>query len=63
MALERAQQDLAEHDRCRALTVQMLGENDDVLSIEADDYRQTFQTNLFGLIEVCLACGPTVALD
>jgi NAD(P)-dependent dehydrogenase (short-subunit alcohol dehydrogenase family) len=33
----------------------LLGENDDVLSISADDYRRTFETNLFGMIEVCRA--------
>ena len=39
----------------------LLGENDDVLSISADDYRQTFATNLFGVIEVCRAFVPAMA--
>lgn len=36
----------------------LLGENDDVLSIPAGDYRRTFETNLFGVIEVCRAFVP-----
>ena len=36
----------------------LLGENDDVLSIPADDFRRTFETNLFGMIEVCRAFVP-----
>jgi NAD(P)-dependent dehydrogenase (short-subunit alcohol dehydrogenase family) len=36
----------------------LLGENDDVLSIPADVYRQTFETNLVGVIEVCRAFVP-----
>jgi NAD(P)-dependent dehydrogenase (short-subunit alcohol dehydrogenase family) len=36
----------------------LLGENDDALSIPADDYRRTFETNLFGVIEVCRAFVP-----
>ena len=39
----------------------LLGENDDVLSIPAGDYRQTFETNLFGVIEVCRAFVPAMA--
>ena len=39
----------------------LLGENDDVLSIAADDYRRTFETNLFGAIEVCRAFVPGMA--
>jgi NAD(P)-dependent dehydrogenase (short-subunit alcohol dehydrogenase family) len=39
----------------------LLGENDDVLSIAADDYRRTFETNLFGMIEVCRAFVPGMA--
>jgi NAD(P)-dependent dehydrogenase (short-subunit alcohol dehydrogenase family) len=39
----------------------LLGENDDVLSIPADDYRRTFETNLFGVIEVCRAFVPGMA--
>jgi NAD(P)-dependent dehydrogenase (short-subunit alcohol dehydrogenase family) len=33
----------------------LLGENDDVLLIPADEYRETFETNVFGVIEVCRA--------
>ena len=36
----------------------LLGENDDVLSIPADAYRRTFDTNLFGMMEVCRAFVP-----
>lgn len=39
----------------------LLGENDDVLSIAADDYGRTFETNLFGMIEVCRAFVPGMA--
>ena len=39
----------------------LLGENDDVLSIESDDYRRTFATNLLGVIEVCRAFVPGMA--
>ncbi len=39
----------------------LLGENDDVLSIGADVYRRTFETNLFGVIEVCRAFVPGMA--
>jgi NAD(P)-dependent dehydrogenase (short-subunit alcohol dehydrogenase family) len=39
----------------------LLGENDDVLSIAADTYRRTFETNLFGMIEVCRAFVPQMA--
>ena len=39
----------------------LLGETDGVLSIPADDYRQTFETNLFGAIEVCRAFVPEMA--
>jgi NAD(P)-dependent dehydrogenase (short-subunit alcohol dehydrogenase family) len=39
----------------------LLGENDNVLSIPADDYRRTFETNLFGAIEVCRAFVPAMA--
>ena len=28
----------------------LLGESDSVLSIPADDYRRTFETNLFGVM-------------
>jgi NAD(P)-dependent dehydrogenase (short-subunit alcohol dehydrogenase family) len=39
----------------------LLGENDDVLSISADQYQRTFETNLFGVIEVCRAFVPGMA--
>ena len=39
----------------------LVGENDDVLSIHADEYRRTFETNLFGVIEVCRAFVPAMA--
>jgi NAD(P)-dependent dehydrogenase (short-subunit alcohol dehydrogenase family) len=39
----------------------LLGENEDVLSIPADTYRRTFNTNLFGVIEVCRAFAPPMA--
>ena len=39
----------------------LLGESDGVLSIPADDYRRTFETNLFGVIEVCRAFVPGMA--
>jgi NAD(P)-dependent dehydrogenase (short-subunit alcohol dehydrogenase family) len=39
----------------------LLGESDDVLSITPDDYRRTFETNLFGVIEVCRAFVPAMA--
>ena len=36
----------------------LLGENDDALSISAGDFRQTFDTNLFGVIETCRVFVP-----
>jgi NAD(P)-dependent dehydrogenase (short-subunit alcohol dehydrogenase family) len=39
----------------------LLGENDDALSIPADAYARTFETNLFGAIEVCRAFVPAMA--
>jgi NAD(P)-dependent dehydrogenase (short-subunit alcohol dehydrogenase family) len=39
----------------------LLFENDDVLSIPPDAYRQTFDTNVFGVIEVCRAFVPAMA--
>jgi NAD(P)-dependent dehydrogenase (short-subunit alcohol dehydrogenase family) len=36
----------------------LLHENDDVLSIPASAYRETFDTNFFGVIEVCRVFGP-----
>jgi NAD(P)-dependent dehydrogenase (short-subunit alcohol dehydrogenase family) len=33
----------------------------DVLSISADDYRRTFDTNVFGVIEMCRAFVPDMA--
>ena len=38
----------------------LLGENDDVLSISPDGYRRTFDTNVFGAIEVCRAFVPAM---
>jgi NAD(P)-dependent dehydrogenase (short-subunit alcohol dehydrogenase family) len=39
----------------------LLYEEGEVLSIPADAYRQTFQTNLLGVIEVCRAFVPSMA--
>jgi NAD(P)-dependent dehydrogenase (short-subunit alcohol dehydrogenase family) len=39
----------------------LLGESDDVLSITVEDYRRTFETNLFGMIEVCRVFVPAMA--
>jgi len=39
----------------------LVGENDDVLSITAEEYRRSFETNLFGVIEVCRAFVPEMA--
>ena len=39
----------------------LLGENDDVLSIPADDFEQTFETNVFGVIETCRVFIPGMA--
>jgi NAD(P)-dependent dehydrogenase (short-subunit alcohol dehydrogenase family) len=39
----------------------LIGGNDDLFSIAADDYRGTFETNLFGMIEVCRAFLPEMA--
>jgi NAD(P)-dependent dehydrogenase (short-subunit alcohol dehydrogenase family) len=39
----------------------LLFENEDVLSITPDAYRRTFETNLFGVIEVCRAFVPAMA--
>jgi NAD(P)-dependent dehydrogenase (short-subunit alcohol dehydrogenase family) len=36
----------------------LLGESDDVLAISADDYRRTFETHVFGMVEVCRAFVP-----
>jgi NAD(P)-dependent dehydrogenase (short-subunit alcohol dehydrogenase family) len=36
----------------------LLAEGDDVLSISADIYRRTFETNVFGMIDVCRAFVP-----
>jgi NAD(P)-dependent dehydrogenase (short-subunit alcohol dehydrogenase family) len=38
----------------------LLGENDEVLSIPRDGYRRTFETNVFGVIEVCRALVPAM---
>jgi NAD(P)-dependent dehydrogenase (short-subunit alcohol dehydrogenase family) len=39
----------------------LLGESDDVLAISTDDYRRTFETNVFGIVEVCRAFVPPMA--
>jgi NAD(P)-dependent dehydrogenase (short-subunit alcohol dehydrogenase family) len=39
----------------------LLSENNHVLSIPPDAYGQTFETNLFGVIEVCRAFVPDMA--
>jgi len=39
----------------------LLSEGDDVLSIATDDYRRTFDTNVFGVIDVCRAFVPDMA--
>jgi NAD(P)-dependent dehydrogenase (short-subunit alcohol dehydrogenase family) len=39
----------------------LLFENDDALSIPSDGYRRTFDTNVFGVIEVCRAFAPDMA--
>jgi NAD(P)-dependent dehydrogenase (short-subunit alcohol dehydrogenase family) len=39
----------------------LLGESGEVLSIPADEYTQTFETNLFGVIETCRAFVPGMA--
>jgi NAD(P)-dependent dehydrogenase (short-subunit alcohol dehydrogenase family) len=39
----------------------LLFENDDALSIPPDAFRQTFETNVFGVIEVCRTFVPDMA--
>jgi NAD(P)-dependent dehydrogenase (short-subunit alcohol dehydrogenase family) len=39
----------------------LVAEDGDVLEITSDDYRQTFDTNVFGVIEVCRAFVPDMA--
>lgn len=39
----------------------LLHENDDVFSIPPDAYRRTFDTNVFGAVEVCRAFAPAMA--
>jgi NAD(P)-dependent dehydrogenase (short-subunit alcohol dehydrogenase family) len=39
----------------------LLSENDDVLSIPTDAYRRTFDTNVFGVIDVCREFVPDMA--
>jgi NAD(P)-dependent dehydrogenase (short-subunit alcohol dehydrogenase family) len=41
----------------------LLFENDDVLSIPPDAYRRTFETNVYGVIEVCRAFAPDMARE
>ena len=39
----------------------LLGENDEALAISLDEYRQTFEVNLFGVIETCRVFVPSMA--
>jgi NAD(P)-dependent dehydrogenase (short-subunit alcohol dehydrogenase family) len=39
----------------------LVAEDGDALTITSDDYRQTFDTNVFGVIEVCRAFVPDMA--
>jgi len=39
----------------------LVGETDNVFSIPSDAYRQTFETNVFGVVEVCRAFAPDMA--
>src|SRR5262245_6821253 len=39
----------------------LLHESSDVLAIPLDDYRRTFETNVFGAIQVCRAFVPAMA--
>jgi NAD(P)-dependent dehydrogenase (short-subunit alcohol dehydrogenase family) len=39
----------------------LLYEAEDVLSIPADEYQRTFETNLFGAIEVCRVFAPAMS--
>ena len=39
----------------------LIAENDEVLSIASEDYRLTFDTNVFGVIEVCRVFAPEMA--
>ena len=39
----------------------LLYENEDALSIPSESYRQTFDTNVFGVIEVCRVFAPAMA--
>jgi NAD(P)-dependent dehydrogenase (short-subunit alcohol dehydrogenase family) len=39
----------------------LLFESSDVLSIPADGFRRTFETNLFGVVEVCRVFAPPMA--
>jgi NAD(P)-dependent dehydrogenase (short-subunit alcohol dehydrogenase family) len=39
----------------------LVGDNDDVLSIPPDAYRDSFETNVFGVIEVCRVFAPDMA--
>src|SRR5687768_2642166 len=40
----------------------LLFEEEEVLSIPQDGYRSTFNTNVFGVVEVCRAFVPAMAL-
>ena len=39
----------------------LLGENDDVLSISAEEYRLSFETNVLGAVEVCRVFAPNMS--
>jgi NAD(P)-dependent dehydrogenase (short-subunit alcohol dehydrogenase family) len=39
----------------------LVGDNDDVLSIPPDAYRDSFETNVFGVIEVCRVFAPDMS--
>jgi NAD(P)-dependent dehydrogenase (short-subunit alcohol dehydrogenase family) len=39
----------------------LVSDNDDALSIPTDAYRRTFDTNVFGVIDVCRAFAPEMA--
>ena len=39
----------------------LLSDNDGVLAISADAYRRTFETNVFGVIDVCRLFAPDMA--
>lgn len=64
-SVEQARREVIErHGRVDVLVnnaAVLLYESEDVLSIPADAYRQTFETNVYGAIEVCRAFVPEMA--